>query len=38
MKACVNCEGEGDACFDPEENPALKREIKFARRVMIPDN
>ncbi len=24
MKACVNCEGSGDDCFDPEKNPALK--------------
>src|SRR6516162_1223954 len=23
MKACVNCEGSGDDCFDPEKNPAL---------------
>src|SRR5690606_39760535 len=38
MKACVNCEAEGDACFDPEKNPALKREIKLARRAMVPDN
>ncbi len=38
MKACVNCEGDGDDCFNPEKNPALKREIKFARRAMIPDN
>ncbi|SCY78331.1 vitamin B12-dependent ribonucleotide reductase [Microvirga guangxiensis] len=38
MKACVNCEADGDACFDPEKNPALKKEIKMARRVMIPDN
>ncbi|MCP8939545.1 vitamin B12-dependent ribonucleotide reductase [Alsobacter sp. SYSU M60028] len=38
MKACVNCEGPGDACFDPEKNPALKREIKQARRVLIPDS
>jgi ribonucleoside-diphosphate reductase alpha chain len=38
MRACVNCEGDGDACFDPEKNPALKKEIKFARRAMIPDN
>ena len=22
MKACVNCEGSGDDCFDPEKNPA----------------
>ncbi len=38
LKACVNCEGTGDACFDPEKNPALKREIKAARRVMVPDS
>src|ERR671920_896941 len=38
MKACLNCEGPGDDCFDPEKNPALKREIKFARRAHVPDN
>jgi len=38
IKACVNCEGSGDDCFDPTRNPALKREIKAARRSMIPDN
>jgi ribonucleoside-diphosphate reductase alpha chain len=38
MKACVNCEGDGDACFDPEKNPALKREIKQAKRGMVPEN
>src|SRR5688572_15696640 len=38
MKACVNCEGEGDDCFEPEKNPALKREIKAARSAMVPDN
>ncbi|MGL4975527.1 MAG: vitamin B12-dependent ribonucleotide reductase, partial [Bosea sp. (in: a-proteobacteria)] len=37
MKACVNCEGDGDSCFDPEKNPVLKREVKFARRAMVPD-
>ncbi|HEY8564904.1 MAG TPA: vitamin B12-dependent ribonucleotide reductase [Beijerinckiaceae bacterium] len=37
MKACTQCEAEGEACFDPERNPALKREIKAARAVMIPD-
>ena len=37
FKACVNCEADGDACFDPEKNPALKREVKLARRAMIPD-
>ena len=38
LKACINCEGEGDSCFDPEKNPILKREIKLARRAMVPDN
>ncbi len=38
LKACVNCEGSGDDCFSPEKNPALKREIKLARKAMVPDN
>ncbi|GGH16691.1 vitamin B12-dependent ribonucleotide reductase [Alsobacter metallidurans] len=38
LKACVNCDGPGDSCYDPEKNPALKREIKLARRSMAPDN
>ncbi|WP_438277664.1 adenosylcobalamin-dependent ribonucleoside-diphosphate reductase [Nitrobacter sp.] len=38
MRACVNCEGSGDDCFVPEKNPALRREIKLARRAMVPDN
>jgi ribonucleoside-diphosphate reductase alpha chain len=38
MKACVNCEGSGDDCFDPEKNPVLRREIKLARRAHVPDN
>lgn len=38
MKACVNCEGSGDDCFMPEKNPALKREIKAARKALVPDN
>ncbi len=38
MRACVNCEGEGEDCFDPAKNPALKRELKAAKSVMIPDN
>ena len=32
LRACLNCEGSGDDCFTPEKNPALKREIKAARR------
>ena len=38
MKACVNCEAEEEACFDPAKNPALKRAIKEARRDLVPDN
>src|SRR6516162_7921696 len=37
LKACVNCEGSGDDCFDPDKNPALRREIKAARRNAVPD-
>ncbi|MEJ8573490.1 vitamin B12-dependent ribonucleotide reductase [Microbaculum marinum] len=38
MKSCVNCEGPGDDCFDPAKNPALKREIKAAKRSHVPEN
>src|SRR5256714_1825238 len=38
LKACVNCEGSGDDCFDPEKNPVLRREIKAARRNHVPEN
>ena len=37
LKACVNCEGDGDDCFDPKRNPALKREVKAARKAKVPD-
>src|SRR6267154_2520636 len=35
IRACRNCEGSGDDCFDPSKNPALKREIKAARKVYV---
>ncbi|PWW03505.1 ribonucleoside-diphosphate reductase class II [Hoeflea marina] len=38
MKACLNCEADNDACFDPKLNPALKREIKAAKRDQVPEN
>ncbi len=38
LKACVNCEGSGDDCFDPEKNPVLRREIKAARKSHVADN
>src|SRR5271169_3594111 len=37
LKACVNCEGPGDDCFNVEKNPVLKREVKAARRNEVPD-
>lgn len=38
MKACINCEGSGDDCFDIAKNPALKREVKAAKKALIPEN
>jgi ribonucleoside-diphosphate reductase alpha chain len=38
MKACTNCDGTDDACFDPKQNPALKREIKAAKASLVPEN
>src|ERR1700732_1407976 len=32
------CREEGEDPFDPAKNPALKREIRAARRAMIPEN
>ena len=37
LRACVNCEGPDGDCFDPDKNPALKKEIKLARRAFVPD-
>ncbi len=38
MLACVEGEALGDDRFVPAKNPALKREIRAARRAMIPEN
>ncbi|MDA8870387.1 vitamin B12-dependent ribonucleotide reductase [Rhizobiaceae bacterium] len=38
MKACINCEADGDRCFDPQENPALRREIRLAKKSFVPEN
>ncbi|KAA1175288.1 vitamin B12-dependent ribonucleotide reductase [Rhizobium tropici] len=38
MKATVNCEGNNDDCFDPAKNPALKREIRAAKKDQVPEN
>jgi len=38
MKAAVNCEGNGDDCFDVLKNPALKREVRAAKKASVPEN
>ena len=38
MKAAVNCEGDGDDCFDVTKNPALKREVRAAKKALVPEN
>lgn len=38
MKACVNCSGSGDDCFDVMKNPALKREVRAAKKALVPEN
>ena len=38
LKACVNCEGPEGDCYDPLKNPALKREIKAAKKNSVPEN
>ncbi len=38
MKACVNCDGPGDTCFDPNQNPKLKSEIRAAKKNAVPEN
>ena len=38
MKACVNCEGDKDDCYDPLKNPKLKLAIREAKRDGVPQN
>ncbi len=38
MKACVNCDGSDDSCFDVQKNPALKREVRAAKKALVPEN
>jgi ribonucleoside-diphosphate reductase alpha chain len=38
MRAAVNCEADGDDCFDPNKNPALKREVRAAKKAAVPEN
>ncbi|MDE1174663.1 MAG: vitamin B12-dependent ribonucleotide reductase [Parvibaculaceae bacterium] len=38
LKACVNCEGPGEDCFEAKKNPALRREVIAARKAQVPEN
>ena len=38
LRACVNCEGPGEDCYEVAKNPALKRAVKDARKSHVPDN
>ena len=38
MKACVNCEADGDACYDAAKTPKLKIAIREAKRDGVPQN
>jgi ribonucleoside-diphosphate reductase alpha chain len=38
MKACLESGLAGDAAFDPQQNPTLRREIAAARRAELPEN
>ena len=37
-QACVNCDGEGESGFDPSPVAALDREIRIARKAMVPES
>ncbi|MDB5505612.1 MAG: hypothetical protein JWR75_250 [Devosia sp.] len=38
MKAAVNCDGPNEDCFDVAKNPALKREVRAAKKALVPEN
>ncbi len=39
IAACHACSGgKPETCFDPRENPALKRAIRAAKKAMIPES
>jgi ribonucleoside-diphosphate reductase alpha chain len=37
VRACANCDGGSEDCFDPAKNAALAREIANARRASVPE-
>jgi ribonucleoside-diphosphate reductase alpha chain len=37
VRACANCDGGSEDCFDPQKNAALAREIANARRIGAPE-
>jgi ribonucleoside-diphosphate reductase alpha chain len=38
MQACTKTDVLGNDCFDPNKNPVLKREIKLAKKSLVPEN
>ncbi|HEX9559306.1 MAG TPA: adenosylcobalamin-dependent ribonucleoside-diphosphate reductase, partial [Reyranella sp.] len=38
MRACLDGEMDGEAAFDPRQNPKLRREIVAARGAELPEN
>ena len=38
MAACATMETEGDAAYDAKRNAELRKEIRAARKVLIPEN
>ena len=37
FQACINCEADGDDCFELKKNPRLKQAAREARRSRIPE-
>ncbi len=37
FQACINCEADGDDCFDLKKNPRLKQAARDARKSLIPE-
>ena len=38
FNARQNCESDGEDCFDPQKNPALKREMVAAKTAFVPES
>jgi ribonucleoside-diphosphate reductase alpha chain len=38
MKACVNCEADNDACFDPKQEPCAQARDQGRQEGQVPEN